>query len=108
MKYLYISADYNDADYVTTFCEIRESTIPLIKKVAAAITAVGKHNSNWQMEGYNNNRDSDPYKLYEGVLTVDEIDSFNTWVPYAPEAAGGIHTIYGIKIFEITNEETLL
>ena len=102
-KMLYIKADCNDADYLYSFNEINDSVIPLLDRVLSAIKPC-KKSHNWPSSEY---ADSTPEELYEGKLTLEEIEEFQGYLPYGEDGMG-IHTIEEIKIFEIASETKLL
>lgn len=102
-KILIIKADTNDADYVEKSTEIAEEVIPLIKKVAKAIKSC-KANYNWG-SGECCDEDESPSIVYKDILTEEEIDNFDYYVPHGEY---GIHTIESIRIVTITKEEILL
>ena len=102
-----IKADTNDADYVHSIIEdewyIKEENLDRFKKIATIVkerTKVGTHN--WE------NGDSitmAPEEMYEGVLTEDDIDFFEEYLPYGEY---GIHTIKSIRIISTGPEEVII
>lgn len=102
MKYLLIEADWNDADYVSDMTEISDSTVKFIEKVAKVIKEC-KSRHNWpECDGWQSIE-----KLYEGVLTEEEIEDFSEYVPNAYES-DGVHSITEIKIYDVNNIKDLL
>jgi hypothetical protein len=111
-KIVIIKADYNDADYVTEQSEITGSPEleSLVKKVAKCIKEQNKKKvysgHNWiTYDLYDAKRGSPPPIMYMDCLTQDEIEEFNSFVPYGED---GVHTIVSIKILTVSDEEVLL
>ena len=105
-KLLIIKADTNDADYITGICEIQPEDEQLIRKVAGVLRTESKKgcagSHNWETSEYGDER---PEDMYEDVLTQDEIETFDGYVPYGEH---GIHTIDSIRILEVTSDEKLI
>jgi hypothetical protein len=98
-KLLIIKADTNDGDYIHTICKIDEKEEALIRKVAKLLHS-GHHN--WETSEYCDER---PEEMYKDVLTQEEIETFDEYVPYGEH---GVHTIASIRILEVTSDEDLL
>jgi len=96
MKYtLYIKADHNNGDYITSMNVIDEETLTLVKKVCEAIKNTNaKWGHNWITSEHCSKEDKQPIELYKDVLTEDEISEFDELVPYGEY---GIHSIVEIK-----------
>ena len=96
MKYLKVTVDVNDGDYVTEINPISNeklaTLLPFINHLAKY-----KHEHNWQ--NVKTQWTGDP-KL---------IEQFADYVPYPPEYNGdnGAHTIENVHVFEVTNVEEL-
>lgn len=99
---LYIKADTNDADYVTSEKKIREGDLDTIRKVAEAIRDCKAYH-NWGL-GECCNEEESPYEVYKGILTEEEIEVFDEYTPYGEY---GIHSIKEIQIREIKILEDL-
>lgn len=103
-----VIADTNDADYINSTQELNEEDLPTILKVVAAIKAFdavtvrGCGRYNWPDSHY---RKSSPRAVYEDVLTEEEIELFQEYVPCGED---GVHTIESVTIYEIINKEVLL
>lgn len=95
--YICVTADGNDADYVTKVSEITEDQLANIMPIINKINNY-KGNYNWPDNGY---RGINPMKLYN--LTSEEYDNFSGYIPYWEE---GVHTITDIDI--IIGEKTKL
>jgi hypothetical protein len=94
---LTITADYNDGDYVTsTHYDCSDDVVDLCKKVAEAI----KNNKSW-------NNWENPVSKYKDILTLGDIENFNGYVPYAPDA-DEIHTIENITVISYVDTERIL
>jgi hypothetical protein len=107
MKVLLIKADTNDADYVISENIIKDDElekilhiIDVVKTKTASMTGWSRHN--WPWGEYSDNT---PSELYEGLLTEDEIEMFQEYLPYGEF---GIHTIISIKLLHVEREEDLL
>ncbi len=117
-KYIYIKADENDADYVTSLNEITDENLELIRPLLTEIKNC-KSRQNWPAPS--DYRDCELHLLYPKHFKIvidpeDEDESlietnseaaevFYNLLPYSEE---GIHTIKDIRILEVINEESLL
>ena len=112
MKYLVIvKADFNDADYVeeSTF-NATEEDIKFVRKVAKIVLNYKKPewkpwewDHNWpDIESWSH--EVTPYKMYKDVLTENEIENFDGFLPYHE---GGIHSIESIEIIKYDSVEKL-
>lgn len=106
-----IQADTNDADYITGINILNEEDLPTILKVIAAIkdfdsrTRRGSGQYNWYArDSYGRDRPG-PREVYEDILTEEEIETFEEYIPYGED---GIHTIESVEIYEVINKEVLL
>jgi len=98
---LYVQADTNDADYVTTFVEIKHEDLPLIERVTTVLKA---NHGKWCTSEYS--RDECPEDMYADQLSLDDIQTFaESYVPYGE---CGVHTIDKVIVYDIAGEETLL
>jgi len=105
-KFLFVEADMNDADYISKKTEITDEEIELIKPVIEQLQVRRKklnedtHNNwnqwrhNWENGG---GRCGYPREMYveTGLLTQEQIDLFDEFVPYGED---GVHTIETIEI----------
>lgn len=99
-----ITADTNDADYVTSEYEVNgQEALDFIKKVASVIK-ITKAQYNWSTSEYGYGNPS-PGSLYSSLLTQHEIEKFNDLVPYGEY---GIHSIVSIRIVKIVEDKELL
>lgn len=101
---LYIQADTNDADYITSTNTVTMEDINRILPVIEAIKALDRKKSwyNWPNSEY---RDEDtPHTLYSHV-DPDLIDQFSDYCPYGED---GIHTITSVVYYPLPNKVKLL
>lgn len=105
---LIIKADTNDADYVHSITEIKgylEEHLPTIRKVAQVIKDhKPQYTCSWGTS-YNCSADEHPREVYKGLLTEEEIDIFSD---VCPSGENGIHSIEGVQILTVTDDETLV
>jgi len=112
-KCIIITADTNDADYITKKTEITDEQIEQIKPVIAAIQArrdklnEDRH-TNWNKWGHNwetseYGKLGTPSKMYvdTGILTEEQVQLFNEFVPYGEY---GVHTIKTVDILVVSEE----
>lgn len=95
MKFdLFIKADTNDADYVTSCNTIDESDLPKVKLMVDAIKKVDRKKSwhNWPNSDYD---DDSIYVLYKDV-DKKLLEWFSDLCPYGEN---GIHTIASVKYY---------
>ena len=113
-KYIIITADTNDADYITSKNEISDDQLEEIKPIIKVLQdrkKLFKESKNWDLrhnwECGEIDNGKTPEELYvnNGLLTQNQIDIFQEYLPYADY---GLHTIENIEILEISNEEKLL
>jgi len=121
-KFLKVTADTNDADYVTKFTEISEADLVIILPLIRAIKdfkpyKVKKkdnmggyewtHSHNFPDSQYRREDlgEQSVYEIYEDV-GEKVIDIFTQ--KYCPYGENGIHTIESISLYEVVNEEILL
>jgi hypothetical protein len=110
-KYIIIKADCNDADYVTKMSPISDEGIGFILPVIEAIKTTNinnnhdhKQRNNWGT-GDVGDRDSYTQRYVEtGILTQEQADTFDEYVPYGDENYPGVHTIESIQIINIIEE----
>lgn len=101
-KYIIIKADTNDGDYVTKKSEISDKLIEELKPIIAIINEQhGDWSTRWEVD----DEDELAENVYKNVLTEDQIELFND---YVPNSELGVHTIESIEILEVANEIKLL
>ena len=96
-KFVIIQADTNDADYITGKSAITDEHIELMKPIIAALKVRRDNNKwchNWETSSYGP-WEGEPKDMYKGILTEEQIDFFNHYVPTGED---GIHTIESIEI----------
>ena len=104
-KYIVITGDMNDGDYIERVSVLKEEHEALFKKLAVALKNK-KDDYSWPVyEGH----DESIYDLYvkTGFLTEEEIDEIldTAYIPYAEH---GIHSITNMYILDVEKKETLL
>lgn len=103
-RILLMKADYNDADYCYSETEldkwVTEEDLERIKRIVGIIKEHGGE-YNWCNSDYGEDENKPDVK-YKDLLSVDDINFFDEFVPCHEN---GIHTIEDIRI--ITVEETL-
>lgn len=90
---LITKGDENDGDDVTSTHELTNEE--LVKYTAAFNKLKGSIEFDGRWGTQDNRDDHDPYVLYKDVLTVEEIDLLNE---YMPGNEYGIHTFYGATV----------
>jgi len=99
-KYVEITVDTNDGDYVTERYSLLDGELEKYRKIASALKIKHGRWPKGQMAGKNDN----PSLIYNGLLTNEEIEWFNESTQY-PEY--GFHSIESIKILTIVDEEII-
>jgi len=105
-KYIYIKADTNDGDYISSKNEITDNELELIKPVIEQlIKRRNKLNedkvNNWNEFSHNwvtsEYADSTPTDMYvdNGLLTQKQVSLFDRFVPYGEY---GVHTVESAEI----------
>lgn len=122
-KYLVVTADTNDADYVTNVAEITDEQIEKFKPVFEAIKnfkpyfgyyesgrKTSEHKYNFQTHNWNGEHgEKSAQELYEHLTGEESWDEFVYYfVPKNPDNINGIHTIKSIEVFEVVTKETFL
>lgn len=103
-KYIEITADTNDGDYVSQRSKITDAQIEALKPVIKAIKAVGGHH-NWETGEMIEGRSPKELYLDTNILSKHEVDLFYEFVPCGEY---GIHTIESVKILVVSEEISLL
>lgn len=100
-KYIIITADTNDGDYVNRKEIISDENIELIKPICKIL----KKDSSWGA-GELLEDDNDPNRYIEqGLLTKEQIKLFERYIPYGEY---GIHSIESVEILVVQEEFKLL
>ena len=92
-KYIIISADENDGDYITKKSSVSDIQIEDLK-IILAIIGIRKHN-------WDNTDIENLIEKYSGLLTKEQIMFFNKYVPCNDY---GVHTIVKVEIIEVLKE----
>ena len=102
-RYIIITGDSNDADYITSKKEIEEDFEEVYGELIKAIIN-NKNSYNWW--SFDSNKEEDFITVYSQLgFSIKLIEDFSYFVP---SGEYGIHTITSIEIIEVTNEEKLL
>ena len=112
-KYIYVTADTNDADYISEKNEITDEEIELIKPVIKAIKDYTEDSSikhqiwNWWVIYGSRKENPTPQQLYvdTGKCSQEAFDKFRELVPYNEH---GVHTIESVEIIIVQEEIKLL
>lgn len=96
-KYIIVTADTNDGDYVTRKSLITDDQLESIKLIIQEI----KKNSGQYGKG-------EAGYDFESEEHYGHLDSFDLFDDFTPCGEHGIHTIESIEILEVINEEKLL
>lgn len=103
-----VEADYNDADYVHKLSYVDPEDLNVFKNILQKIiifnNGINRRGLIWSTSYESGEeKEIDIYTKQE-VLTQEEVDIFNEYVPYGEY---GVHSITSIKILETSSEETL-
>lgn len=91
---LIIVGDENDADYITEITSVDETfDFERLEKISKTVQR-SKQSHNWMQ----NSDELDPYDLYKNILTDEEIDWLEEFIPQSED---GIHTIKSITLYEV-------
>ena len=96
-KYIEITADTNDGDYVTERNKITDEKIELIKQI---LPILKEHHGNWP---------TGQCGIAHDIYTKEELSSeqINMLNEYVPDGEYGVHTIEDIVILHVVEEEKL-
>jgi hypothetical protein len=121
MKYLFVQADTNDADYVSKFTEISDEDLaklmPLFEAIKAFKRYKGKckdgpawehnHNFPWGSGEYVPRKDLGEKTVWE--IYPEYKEAIRIFVDqYWPYGEYGIHTIDNIKVFNVAGIEEII
>ena len=91
---LWIKADTNDADYITSENSVNEGDLEVIRKVCKVIKEnSGLHSIKWETGEIGN-----PHETWGKLLTDFEIEIFDDYIPYGEY---GIHTVEAVELRKI-------
>ena len=96
-KLVIITADKNDADYLTNIEPVTEAQEKFLRKISKILK---KHNGEWG--------DVDEVKQLYPELTEKEIDKLDDLIPFDSENGYDCHTIENIRILTVERDESLL
>lgn len=92
-KFILITADTNDGDYISNVSPISDEEIELFRPIIEVINNYPRGH-NWPNSEYD---DESPEEIYEGLLTIEQIELMEEYVPYGEY---GIHTVVSIEIIQ--------
>lgn len=100
---LYIKADTNDADYITSLTEVTIEQLEALRPVFEALKGYNERgvkgdHENWPRSNWS---DSCVEDLYEGILTQEQITMFDE---LCPSGEDGFHYIAEIRLFTVTED----
>jgi len=113
-KYIIITADTNDADYVTQKSLITDETILKLQPIIQCLqdrhklyqqTGNWEYRHNWETDECDSGHNPELLYVKTGLLTQEQVDYFNEFIP---SSEYGIHTIQSIEIINVTEEIKLL
>ena len=93
-KIIIVEGDHNDGDYVTNIERISEKQLSVLKPILA------KMKKSKDVDWSSNWKDKYPN------LTEEELEIFDSYVPYADNA--DIHTIVSVRILEVTSDKNMI
>lgn len=93
---LIVSADTNDADYVYNITEVSNESLDQIIGIVKKINEAKKSNFYGFPWGKGEFVDVVYEEEYDGILTDDEMEFLNDFVPYGEH---GIHTVSKIEVY---------
>jgi len=97
IKYINITADINDGDYVSEIGTITEEQLEIIKPV---VDAINKNKGRYETGDMSDKYDSK--KLY------GNLEGFKTFRKYVPFGNYGVHTIESVVIYNVESTEKLM
>ena len=104
-----VTADTNDADYITEIADkygTDSESIERLKEIIKTIKDSGRidfYGIKWNNHEYK--RDEPPEEMYRDILSFDDVEFLQGYLPYGEY---GIHTIYKIRILKVEEEEFIL
>jgi hypothetical protein len=103
-KFIIVTGDENDGDYISRATKITEEELKEIRPVIEVLRKEGKDRDGYNWATYDS-ADPDPYKKYKDILTDMQIEMFNEFVPHGEN---GISSISELKILTVTNIEEII
>jgi hypothetical protein len=106
-KYVIITADYNDGDYVSEKTEVTDEQIEKLKNIINKIERIKVYGGGYAncFEWKTGDQREKPLSQAHPELSLEEIELIES---LRPSAEYGIHTIEEIEILEVVNEYKLL
>jgi hypothetical protein len=119
--YINITADTNDADYISEMSEITDEQLELIRPVITAIknfkSYKGKSRRGSDWDHGNNFPTEECFRPGLGEKSAEQLylesrlvtkEQFETFMEFVPSNEYGIHTIKSIQLLHVVEEHTLL
>jgi hypothetical protein len=97
-----ITADTNDADFISNEKEMTKTQVTRLKKIWSKIKECN-FKDNWYTMDLGHQLS--PNELYFDILSESDIEFFGDLVPYGTD---GIHTVHSIEIYKFIDKETLI
>ena len=105
-KYLIITADYNDGDYVSDKNEVSDEDLIEFQPIIEVLKKQQKLTShNWETRECSDNCTPEILYIETGKLTEEQVELFDF---YVPKGEYGSHTITSIELLEVVKETKLL
>lgn len=106
-KYIIITGDYNDGDYVTKKSVITDEQINIMRDIVNKVEKIKLYGGGYAgcFEWKTGDQQEEPFLLAHPELTEDEIELVEE---FRPSGEYGIHTIEDIEILTVLEEEKLL
>lgn len=96
-RFLLIKADTNDGDYISEKSKISDVNLEKVREIVKALRESNKVGQGYRRRiRWETGECGNPYEYAtKGILTMDEIEFFNDFLPHGEH---GIHTIESIEI----------
>lgn len=108
-QFLYIRADYNDADFVAEMVEVTEEELKILAPAIKLIKEDPECVREWHEMMFDNEYDEDnnytPEKLTPKELAISIMIEI---MPHAPEGNDGIHTVEELTLYTVVKRKNLL
>lgn len=104
MKYIRITVDMGDADYISELSEISEKELESIWPIILALRSKNLKSNNFDIQNYNSNAYARRYYVDGGIC--DE-QSYLTFYKLCPCVESGFHSVVKIELFDVSKIEEL-
>jgi hypothetical protein len=99
-KVIIVEADTNDGDYISEISDLEPGDVEKVQKIVNVISEKGQ-DYNWPSSEY---IDETAEELYKDLLTEEEIEFMDSFVPHGEH---GVHSINSIRILEVVSDERI-